>query len=142
MAGFVNLLKLSVGTSSVEDLADWHDSQRHRWPEGCTVHVTRMWPRREAEILAGGSIYWVIKGVIQARQQIVGLESVNGADGVPHCALILKAGLIRTTPAPRRPFQGWRYLAPADSPPDLPEGRSAQALPPELSAALSDLGLL
>ena len=141
MAEYVNLLKLSVGTTSVQDLADWHASQRPYWPEGCTVHVTRMWPKREDELLAGGAIYWVMKGVIEARQTVLGLKQVSGADGTPHCALILKAGLIHTAAVPRRPFQGWRYLAPADSPPDLPRQSAQDQLPPELASALSDLGL-
>jgi hypothetical protein len=58
----INILKLCVGADSVEDLTDWQESQRGRWPAGRAVHVTRMWPKREAEVLAGGSLYWVIKG--------------------------------------------------------------------------------
>jgi hypothetical protein len=139
---FVNLLKLSVGSDSVADLAAWQNSQRGHWPRGRAVHVTRMWPKREAEILAGGSIYWVIKGVVQVRQRILGLERIEGHDGHPHCALLLDPELLRTAPVPRRPFQGWRYLDPADSPPDLAGGKTDECLPPELSAALSDLGLL
>ena len=140
--GIVNLLKLSVGSDSVADLAEWQASQRPYWPRGRAVHVTRMWPKREADLLAGGSIYWVIRGVIQARQRVLGLERVSGADGTPHCALLLDPDLIRTAPAPRRPFQGWRYLDPADSPPDLAGSKQDERLPPDLSAALSDLGLL
>lgn len=106
MAGHINLLKLCVGADSVEDLEDWQASQRPRWPAGRAVHVTRMWPKREAEVLAGGSLFWVIKGLILARQRILGLERVEGADGIARCALILDAAVIRTEVAPRRPFQG------------------------------------
>ncbi len=67
----INILKLCVGADSVEDLTGWQESQRHHWPAGRAVHVTRMWPKREAEVLAGGSLYWVIKGTILARQRIV-----------------------------------------------------------------------
>jgi hypothetical protein len=140
--GHVNILKLCVGADSVEDLTDWQESQRHRWPKGCAVHVTRMWPKREAEVLAGGSLYWVIKGVILARQRLVGLEKVEGADGILRCALVLDAEVIRTEAAPRRPFQGWRYLDPEESPRDLPKGRAREeALPPELAQALAEIGL-
>lgn len=137
-----HLLKLSVGTDSVEDLADWQTSQRGRWPAGTAVHVTRMWPKREDAVLNGGSMYWVIKGVIQCRQRVVGLEAVTGSDGIGRCAIILDAPLIRTQGAPRRPFQGWRYLDPKDAPPDLPKGREAEdTLPPELALALAEIGL-
>lgn len=140
--GFVNLLKLCVGADSVEELTDWQHSQRGRWPAGRAMHVTRMWPKREAELLEGGSLYWVIKGVVLCRQRLVGLEDMRGADGIRRCGLVLDAEVIRTAPAPRRPFQGWRYLAPEDSPRDLPPGRAADdALPPALAQALAEIGL-
>lgn len=142
MAGFVNILKLCVGAESVEDLTAWQAQNAPRWPEGCAVHVTRMWPKREAEILAGGSLYWVIKGAVLARQRIVGLERVAGGDGVERCALMLDRAIIRTEAAPRRPFQGWRYLTPEESPRDLPKGREKDdALPPSLAQALAEIGL-
>ncbi|MGL6211121.1 MAG: DUF1489 family protein, partial [Paracoccaceae bacterium] len=103
----LNILKLCVGADSVEDLTQWHDAHRDMWPPGTTAHVTRMWPKREAEVLEG-SLYWVIKGVILARQKLLRLEERVGADGICRCALVLDAQVIRTEPAPRRPFQGWR----------------------------------
>ena len=140
--GFVNLLKLCVGADSVEDLTDWQESQRGRWPEGRAMHVTRMWPKREAEVLGGGSLYWVIKGAVLCRQRLLGLEEMRGDDGILRCGLVLDAEVIRTEAAPRRPFQGWRYLNPEDSPRDLPKGRAADdALPPELAQALAEIGL-
>lgn len=139
---FINILKLCVGAESVEDLTDWQHSQRARWPAGVAMHVTRMWPKRAAEVTSGGSLYWVIKGVVLARQRILRLEEVFGADGIRRCGLVLDAEVIRTEPAPRRPFQGWRYLDPMESPRDLPKGRVAEdALPPELARALADIGL-
>jgi hypothetical protein len=141
IARMINLLKLCVGADSVEDLLDWQRSQRAHWPEGRAVHVTRMWPKREAEVLEG-SLYWVIKGVILARQRITDLQEVNLGDGIPRCALILDAEVIRTEAAPRRPFQGWRYLDPKDSPRDLPKGRAQDdPLPPKLAQALAEFGL-
>ena len=142
MADPLHLLKLCVGADGVEDLAAWQASQRGRWPAGRALHVTRMWPKREAEVLAGGSLYWVFKGVILARQRILALEQVQGADGIPRCAIHLDTDIIRTEPAPRRPFQGWRYLPGAEAPRDLPAARSADdSLPPSLAAALADIGL-
>ena len=138
----INILKLCVGADSIEDLSQWQDSQRHRWPKGRAMHVTRMWPKREAEVLDGGSLYWVIKGVILCRQRIVGLNQVTGDDGISRCALVLDAEIIRTEAAPRRPFQGWRYLIPAESPGDLAKGREREdPLPPDLAQALAEIGL-
>ncbi|MGH1355838.1 MAG: DUF1489 family protein [Thalassovita sp.] len=139
----MNLIKLSVGTETVETLTAWQQLPQAQGPDGLPRHVTRMWPKREPEILAGGSIYWVIKGVIQCRQRVLRMDEVIGSDGIRRCAIVLDRELHRTAQAQRRPFQGWRYLKPEDSPPDLPPGREAEdALPPELSAALSEIGVL
>jgi len=138
----INLLKLCVGADRVEDLTDWQHGQRRNWPEGQAIHVTRMWPKREAELLEGGSLYWVIKGVILCRQRLLDLREVTLGDGIRRCALVLDAEVTRTEAAPRRPFQGWRYLDPKDSPRDLPKGRAKDdPLPPALAQALAELGL-
>lgn len=138
----IHLLKLCVGAESVEDLADWQRSQAGRWPRGRAIHVTRMWPRREAEVLEGGSLYWVIKGLVLCRQRILDLEELTGQDGISRCAIHLDTAIHRTAAAPRRPFQGWRYLPPGDAPPDLASGRDRDdPLPPEMARALADMGL-
>ncbi len=138
----LNIMKLCVGAESVEDLEAWHRDHAHVWPAGRTEHVTRMWPRREAEVLDGGSLYWVIKGIILARQRILGLDERLGADGISRCALVLDAEVIRTEAAPRRPFQGWRYFEPADCPPDRrATGRGEEALPLPMAMALAELGV-
>ena len=140
---YTNLVKLSVGTETVEGLQDWQDSIRPSLPDGLPRHVTRMWPKRVAELLNGGSIYWVIKGVVQARQKLLRLDEIIGEDGIRRCALVFEPELIRTAPALKRPFQGWRYLKPEDAPPDISAQRAKEdALPPELSAALADIGIL
>lgn len=138
----LHLQKLSVGTERVEDLARWQASARANGVDGLPRHVTRMWPRRADEILAGGSIYWVIKGVILCRQRILRLDEVDRGDGIRRCAIVLDRELVRTEAVPRRPFQGWRYLAPETAPRDLPEARQEEeALPPALSAALAEIGV-
>ncbi|MFN0115881.1 MAG: DUF1489 family protein [Paracoccaceae bacterium] len=135
----IHLLKLSVGSVSVEDHATW---QADHFAGRNPVHVTRMWPRREAEVLAGGSLYWVIKGLVLCRQRILALEERRGADGILRCALELDPALFRTEPQPRRAFQGWRYLDPKDAPRDLRAGRTtADPLPPQLLSALAEIGL-
>lgn len=144
MAGYIHLVKLCVGADGVEDLAAWQATGAARAPCGRPMHVTRMWPRREAELLAGGSLYWVFRGAILARQRLAGLERLRGPDGILRCGLVLEPGIVRTEAAPRRPFQGWRYLAPDEAPRDLPAGAQADragAVPPALLAALAELGV-
>ena len=139
----LNLLKLSVGSNSVDDLAAWQASARAKGPDGLLRHVTRMWPRRADELLDGGSVYWVIQGLVQCRQRILRLDEVTGSDGIRRCAIVLEPELTRVAATPRRPFQGWRYLNPTDAPPDLSTSRQGEEpLPPELSAALAEIGVL
>jgi hypothetical protein len=135
----INLLKLCVGADRVEDLSDWQDSHyKGRQPE----HVTRMWPKREAELLNGGSLYWVFRGLVLARQRLLGLEERRGKDGILRCALILDREVVRTEPQPRRAFQGWRYLETREAPRDLGNARAAEkGLPPKLAVALAEIGL-
>lgn len=136
----LHLIKLCVGIAQFEELAAW---QQHRLrKEGVVQHVTRMTPRRGDELLTGGSIYWVIKGHIQARQRLLELRPVVDGEGVARCALILDPKLVPTQPYPRRPFQGWRYLKPADAPPDAGRGGGKNEMPPEMRADLMALGLL
>jgi len=139
VAQYVNLVKLCVGVTSLADLASHIEARQSNE----TRHVTRMWPKRAAELLGGGSLYWVIKGVVLARQRIIALDEVVGADGIRRCGIRMDAGLIRTRAAPRRPFQGWRYLETTNAPPDLPtRDASDTTLPPEMRLALAEIGLM
>ncbi len=140
----LHLLKLCVGASSVADMEDWV-SRRAAANLGAgkgpvTQHTTRMFPKRRDELLNGGSLYWVIKGVVLIRQRIVDLCAVTGADGVARCEIVLDRTLHPTQAQPRRAFQGWRYLTAEDAPADLDQ-KGAKA-PPELRAKLAELGLL
>ncbi len=141
----LNLLKLCVGTETVEELADWQAGRsaanRAAGLDARPCHVTRMWPRRAEEILDGGSLYWVIKGLVLLRQRILALEPRDGADGIRRCALRLDPQLVRTSPQPRRPFQGWRYLRPEDAPCDL-LGSVPSDLPAALAVDLARIGVL
>lgn len=138
----MNLLKLSVGSASVETLMDWQRHRSQQIADGSYYHITRMWPKRTEEILAGGSMYWVIGGLIQARQRIIGFREIIGDDGIRRCGIVMDRDVYRTNPAPKRPFQGWRYLAAGDAPADLRPDRAGQTpLPPGLAAALADIGV-
>ena len=134
----VHLKKLSVGSDSLDALKSW---QALRLAEtGRLMHVTRNRPRRADEILDGGSIYWIIKGVMIARQKIIDLAEVQRADGRPACGLVLSSELVATTPTKMRIFQGWRYLEAKDAPPDI-GADDAGDMPAELAAELRDLGI-
>ena len=100
-----------------------------------------MWPKREKELLDGGSIYWVIKGITLVRQRILRLDEVDRGDGIRRCGIVLDHNLIRTEAMPKRPFQGWRYLPASDAPRDLPAGHANSDLPPKLMAALAEIGV-
>ena len=100
-------------------------------------------PRRREKLLDGGSIYWVIKGRILARQRLLGIEAVVDKVGRADNHLILGKKLVRTVPRAHRPFQGWRYLAPEDAPMDLDAvGGGLSDIPAEMAAELHELGLL
>jgi hypothetical protein len=139
----INLIKLCVGTDTVEDLLAWQAQTRAHGPDGLPRHVTRMWPKRADELLNGGSLYWVTKGQVLCRQYIVRLEEVDRGDGIKRCGIVLNPRVIRTQSALKRPFQGWRYLQPEDAPPDLPESRPTEdVLPDELNRALAEIGVM
>jgi hypothetical protein len=143
----LHLLKLCVGCDSVEDLEGWiaerlASARRARRPAEHR-HTTRMVPKRADEIVAGGSLYWVIRGSVQARQRLLEIRPFRDKDGVGRCHLVLEPKVVTTDWQPRRAFQGWRYLEAKDAPRDLPSSRAGlRALPPELRRSLAELGLL
>ncbi|MCK0143086.1 DUF1489 domain-containing protein [Aliiroseovarius sp. F20344] len=143
MTTHVNLVKLCVGAEKVEDLTAWQNMRMGQTGLPNPRHVTRMWPKRESELLAGGSLYWVFKGLILARQRILRLEEVIGDDGIRRCGLVLDHTVIRTESQPRRAFQGWRYLSADDAPRDLigADTSDKDPLPAELASALADIGI-
>lgn len=142
----INLIKLCVGIDSVEHLLTYRATQAEQTKkdgfDNLTRHITRMWPRRTDEILNGGSLYWVIRGNIMARQKILGFEEKIGTDGIRRCVILMSPEIIRTRVAPRRPFQGWRYLPLEDSPPDLIKNhKNDDDLPIGMRLALAEIGL-
>lgn len=143
----VHLIKLCVGVDSVEELAVWQAERLKRLkrekekPELC--HRTLQTPRRRAEILDGGSLYWVIKGFVLVRQRVLDLRPDAKEDGTACCGIVLDPELVTTRAHPRRAFQGWRYLEAADAPPDargLVDERDD--MPPGMREALRELRLI
>ena len=143
----LHLIKLCVGASSIAELAEWQTQRRQaKTANGrpCVYHTTFQAPKREAELLSGGSLYWVMKGTIAARQRLVGFEEGKKDDGTPCCLLLLSPRIVPVRPTPRRAFQGWRYLAAEDAPADLSaaDGATMAAMPAKLRKQLADLGLI
>lgn len=138
----LNLIKLCVGVETPDELIMWQTRRLQETGSSAAFHVTRMWPKRAEELLDGGSLYWVMKGQIRARQRILALEPREGDDGIRRCAIILDPDMVKTTLTPRRAFQGWRYLLPDQAPPDLTEHSIDEpALPSELATELARLGI-
>lgn len=131
----LHLIKLCVGVDTLDELREWRaarDAAGHK-----PVVPTRQTPKRAAEIVDGGSLYWVIKGQIMVRQAITGIRTLE--EGQQPCRIDLDPLLVPTYPQPRRAFQGWRYLDPKDAPADLPNGALGD-MPEELARQLRELG--
>ena len=139
----IHIIKLCVGADDIDDLAAWQKRQMARMKKEkqrpLPVCGTRSWPKRRDEVLDGGSLYWVIKGVVSVRQRILAIDDVTDDHG-PRCGLYLDPELVKTAPQPRRAFQGWRYLTPKDAPVDLKKLKGGKELPEDLRRRLAELG--
>ena len=143
----IHLIKLSVGVASYEELESYRDERAHWWGadygEDVHVHRTRTMPKRADELIrSGGSIYWVISGIIRCRQPILRFQPATDREGKDCCDIIMSRDMIRTMPYPKRPFQGWRYLEPKDAPPDMGVGEAQEDGAEFIAEELARLGLL
>ena len=143
----LHLIKLSVGTDSVEDLQHWirqkMKEKKKRGHKVERVHTTRMVPKRTEELLDGGSIFWVIKGQIACRERILAIRPFVDKDGIGRCHLVLDPKCVLVAPRPFRAFQGWRYLEVKDAPRDLDRAApGVGAMPEPMRRELRDLGLI
>ena len=129
----LHMIKLCVGAETVDDLRAWH-AERREW----VVH-TRQTPKRAEELVDGGSLYRVFKGMILCRQKIVTVKTI-GAGQQSRCLITVDPNIVLTQPAPRRAFQGWRYFEDKDAPGDLDPGDGGEAVPQDLAAKLRELG--
>lgn len=144
----LHIIKLCVGAAGIEDLAHWQRgriaARKKSGQSPLPYHTTYQTPKRQDELMDGGSLYWVMKGLITVRQKIAGFETGSKEDGTPCCVILLKPDLIPVRPVPRRAFQGWRYLAADDAPEDISgaAGVGLAAMPPRMRKALAELGLI
>lgn len=143
----LHLIKLCVGCESITDLEEWIEENRvlHRrlGRPYEQMHTTRMVPKRMDDLLAGGSLFWVIKGQVAARQRLLDIRPFTDADGIGRCQLVLEPKVIPVEPRPYRPFQGWRYLEPKDAPRDIDmKAGDLAKMPEDMRRQLAELGLL
>lgn len=140
----LHLVKLCVGAESIADLESWIASRaafaKRRGEVFEQFHTTRMVPKRAEELLDGGSLFWVIKGQISARQKLLDIRPFTDGQGVGRCHLVLDPNVVPVAPRPHRAFQGWRYFKVEDAPGDLRGG--AGDMPEDLRRELGELGLL
>lgn len=143
----LHLIKLCVGAESIGDLEGWIAERRRVAERKGGVfeqfHTTRMVPKRVAELTDGGSLYWVIKGMVAARQPLLEVRPFTDADGISRCHLVLEPSIVPVRPRPCRPFQGWRYMPAEDAPADLGTVEAeVEHLPEQMRKELRALGLI
>ncbi len=136
----LHLIKLCVGVRDVAHLAVLQHQRVGRDPP--LRHLTRSTPRRAGEILDGGSLYWVIGGILSVRQRVTDITEDRVADGTRYAVLVLDPVLVPVEGRRTKPFQGWRYLSAADAPPDIVAGFEPDGMPAALRQQLRDLALL
>ena len=144
----LHIIKLAVGCESVKELKSWVAERiRTAKQKGLPphhIHITRMTPKRVDEVLDGGSLYWVIRGEIAAREKLIAIEPFRDKDGIGRCRLVMQPKVITVSPRPMRAFQGWRYLTVDGAPADLGKAAAASvaSMPEPMRRELRDLGLL
>ena len=138
----LHMMKLAVGIRDIAQLRALQAARRAA--EGRLCHQTRSLPRRAAEIVDGGSMYWVIAGAMVVRQRIAGITAETTGDGSACAAIHLDTDLVPVAGRPTRAFQGWRYLPAGAAPPDIAAAGmpGLDALPAALRHELQQLGLL
>lgn len=135
----LHLTKVAVGCATVEALTERFAARAAS--EGQAYALTRYRPTRQPE-LAGGSLFWIIRHTLVARQAIVGLDMIETEWGTK-CRIALATAPVAVRATPRRAHQGWRYLAAGDAPRDLDDGdRDVAAMPAALVRELAALWLV
>lgn len=131
----LNISKVAVGCATLDAL---RERQRGRMTDGIVPVFTRFRPKR-AEDLVGGSLYWIVKHRVVARQTILGFDEAEER----RTLIRLDPELVPVRAQPRRAHQGWRYLADDEAPQDLfGRDEGIETLPSTLVAELSALALI
>jgi hypothetical protein len=140
--GPLHLVKMAVGATDLDHLRR-NRAERHA-ERGESWIYTRNHPRRAEEVLDGGSLFWVVKGQVKARERVIGFRTKHDDNGRAYCLILTDGVFVATLPRPFRPFQGWRYLPPADAPRDAPGGPGGDftTMPDHMLIELRELGLI
>ena len=144
----VNLVKIAVGVTTVEELSLRQTEFLKKINDKNSpyfYHSTRMMPKKHEDIILNGSLFWVIKGVICARQKVLDIVKFEDTDGKRRCKIFLAAEIVKTKPVRKRPFQGWRYLKKHITPEDLNEPLKANFdsnIPIHVQKQLLEMGVL
>lgn len=139
----IHLKKLAVGVENIPDFRA-QVARRVENYQGAKAYfiTTRHLPKQADDLVKGGSLYWVVQGVISARQKILGFETLLDENGQSYCHVWLDAAFHLVVPTSHRPFQGWRYLKNTDAPADLPRSANDDVMPVDMAADLKKLGLI
>ncbi|MEI7713362.1 MAG: DUF1489 domain-containing protein [Rhodospirillales bacterium] len=113
----LHITKLAVGIRDIDELRAWQTERARIDPP--LRHRTRNAPKRRDEVLAGGSIYWIVSGTMLVRQRLLDIVEDTRQDGSACTALVLDPALVPLEGRPTKPFQGWRYLKAEDAPADM-----------------------
>ena len=130
----LHLTKVAVGCASIEAL---ENRIARRATKGEVRVPTRMRPKRMEELI-GGSLHWIVKHRIVARQQILRFD--DRSDG--RIDIVCSAQVELVPPKPKRAHQGWRYLEEKEAPTGEDDGTGLSELPPRMYAKLATLGLV
>ena len=113
----LHITKLCVGIRDIDELRGWQ-AERAR-VDAPLRHRTRFAPKRRDEVLAGGSIYWVVNGTMLVRQRLLDIVEDTRKDGSACTGFVLDPELVPLEGRVTKPFQGWRYLRAEDAPADM-----------------------
>lgn len=130
----LNMTKVAMGCAGLDAL---EVRLAARTVNGIVPVVTRFRPKRAGEMI-GGSLFWIVKHRMIARQTILGFAETEEG----RTLIQLDATLVPVAARPKRAHQGWRYLEAADAPPDLGGGGGIADLPPALAGQLAELALI
>jgi hypothetical protein len=130
----LHLTKVAFACASVETL---ERRIANRAVDGELRVATRMRPKR-ADELVGGSLHWIVKHRLVARNRILRFE--DRKDG--RLDIVCSAELELIVPTPRRAHQGWRYLTEEDAPTTGDDPTGIGQLPSRLYGKLAGLALV